>query len=170
VGEGHRRGGGRRRAAAACGGRALAGARPRAGARRAARTAARRLPRGHRDDAVLLRSQPDAERRRDAQAARACRMRYLVTGAAGFIGSHLTEALGADGHEVVAVDSFTDYYDPAQKEENAAAFEVSRLDLAEDELALDGFDGVFHLAGQPGVRSSFADFNGEFRRNILATP
>jgi len=96
-------------------------------------------------------------------------MRYLVTGAAGFIGSHLTEALGADGHEVVAVDSFTDYYDPAQKEENAAAFEVSRLDLAEDELALDGFDGVFHLAGQPGVRSSFADFNVYVRRNIVAT-
>ena len=79
-------------------------------------------------------------------------MRYLVTGAAGFIGSHLTEALLADGHEVVAVDSFTDYYDPAVKEENAAAFDVSRLDLAEDDLALDGFDGVFHLAGQPGVR------------------
>jgi len=96
-------------------------------------------------------------------------MRYLVTGAAGFIGSHLTEALVADGHEVVAVDSFTDYYDPAQKEENAAAFEVSRLDLAEDELALDGFDGVFHLAGQPGVRPSFADFDVYVRRNIVAS-
>jgi nucleoside-diphosphate-sugar epimerase len=96
-------------------------------------------------------------------------MRYVVTGAAGFIGSHLTEALLADGHEVVAVDSFTDYYEPALKEENAAGFDVSRLDLAEDELALDGFDGVFHLAGQPGVRSSFADFDVYVRRNIVAT-
>jgi nucleoside-diphosphate-sugar epimerase len=93
----------------------------------------------------------------------------VVTGAAGFIGSHLTEALIADGHDVVPVDSFTDYYDPARKEENAAAFDVSRLDLAEDELALDGFDGVFHLAGQPGVRSSFGEFDVYVRRNIVAT-
>jgi UDP-glucuronate 4-epimerase len=96
-------------------------------------------------------------------------MRYLVTGGAGFIGSHLVEALQAAGHEVVAVDSFTDYYDPALKEENAAAFDVSRLDLADDELALDGFDGVFHLAGQPGVRASFEDFDLYVRRNVLAT-
>jgi UDP-glucuronate 4-epimerase len=96
-------------------------------------------------------------------------MRYLVTGAAGFIGSHLTEALQAAGHEVVAVDCFTDYYDPALKEENAAPFEVSRLDLAADDLALDGFDGVFHLAGQPGVRSSFGEFDTYVRRNVIAT-
>ena len=51
-------------------------------------------------------------------------MRYVVTGAAGFIGSHLTEALLAGGDEVVAVDSFNDYYDPALKEENAAGFDV----------------------------------------------
>jgi UDP-glucuronate 4-epimerase len=96
-------------------------------------------------------------------------MRFVVTGAAGFIGSHLTEALLADGHDVVALDSFTDYYEPALKEENAAAFDVTRLDLAEDGLALDGVDGVFHLAGQPGVRASFADFDLYVRRNILAT-
>jgi nucleoside-diphosphate-sugar epimerase len=93
----------------------------------------------------------------------------MVTGAAGFIGSHLTEALLADGHEVVAIDCFTDYYDPALKEENARGFDVSRLDLAEDELALDGFDGVFHLAGQPGVRSFGAVFEDYVRRNLLAT-
>jgi nucleoside-diphosphate-sugar epimerase len=93
----------------------------------------------------------------------------VVTGAAGFIGSHLVEALQAGGHEVVAVDCFTDYYDPALKEENAAAFEVARLDLAEDVLALDGFDGVFHLAGQPGVRASFGDFDLYVRRNVRAT-
>jgi nucleoside-diphosphate-sugar epimerase len=93
----------------------------------------------------------------------------VVTGAAGFIGSHLVEALQAGGHEVVAVDCFTDYYDPALKEDNAAAFEVARLDLAEDVLALDGFDGVFHLAGQPGVRASFGDFDLYVRRNVRAT-
>jgi len=96
-------------------------------------------------------------------------MRYVVTGAAGFIGSHLAEALLAEGHEVVAVDCFTDYYDPALKEENVGGFEVSRLDLAEDELALDGFDGVFHLAGQPGVRSFGAAFDDYVRRNLLAS-
>jgi nucleoside-diphosphate-sugar epimerase len=96
-------------------------------------------------------------------------MRFVVTGGAGFIGSHLTEALLADGHEVVAVDCFTDYYDPELKEENARAFDVSRLDLADDELALDGFDGVFHLAGQPGVRSFGAVFDDYVRRNLLAS-
>jgi UDP-glucuronate 4-epimerase len=96
-------------------------------------------------------------------------MRYVVTGAAGFIGSHLTEALLADSHDVVAVDSFTDYYDTALKEENAREFDVSRLDLAAEELALDGFDGVFHLAGQPGVRSFGTVFDDYLRRNALAT-
>ena len=96
-------------------------------------------------------------------------MRFVVTGAAGFIGSHLTETLLARGDEVVAVDSFTDYYDSALKQENARAFDVSRLDLAGDELALDGFDGVFHLAGQPGVRSFGTVFEDYVRRNLLAT-
>jgi UDP-glucuronate 4-epimerase len=96
-------------------------------------------------------------------------MRFVVTGAAGFIGSHLTEALLARGDEVVAIDSFTDYYEPALKEDNASAFDVARLDLATDDLALDGFDGVFHLAGQPGVRSSFRAFDDYVRRNLLAT-
>ena len=96
-------------------------------------------------------------------------MRYVVTGAAGFIGSHLVEALQAEGHEPVAVDCFTDYYDPALKEDNAASFEVARLDLAEDDLSLDGFDGVFHLAGQPGVRSFGSVFDDYARRNLIAT-
>jgi nucleoside-diphosphate-sugar epimerase len=96
-------------------------------------------------------------------------MRYVVTGAAGFIGSHLADTLLEQGHDVVAVDCFTDYYDPALKEDNASGFDVSRLDLADDELALDGFDGIFHLAGQPGVRTSFVDFDAYAGRNLVAT-
>src|SRR5436305_10712383 len=96
-------------------------------------------------------------------------MRYLVTGAAGFIGSHLAEALAARGHDVGGVDCFTDYYDVALKEENARDRVVQRLDLAEEELELDGIDGVFHLAGQPGVRSFGADFEHYVRRNIVAS-
>src|SRR3954470_13980429 len=96
-------------------------------------------------------------------------MRYVVTGAAGFIGSHLAEALEAAGHEVVAVDCFTDYYDPELKEENARGRDVLRLDLAEEELELGGVDGVFHLAGQPGVRSFGRRFPDYLRRNVLAS-
>ncbi len=96
-------------------------------------------------------------------------MRYVVTGAAGFIGSHLAEALQAQGHEVVGVDCFTDYYDPALKEENAAGLDVLRLDLADEDLPLDGVDGVFHLAGQPGVRSFGDVFDEYVRRNLVAT-
>ena len=96
-------------------------------------------------------------------------MKYVVTGAAGFIGSHLTEALLTRGHDVRAVDCFTDYYDPALKEENAAGLDVVRLDLAEEDLDLTGVDGVFHLAGQPGVRSFGDVFEEYVRRNLLAS-
>ena len=96
--------------------------------------------------------------------------RFVVTGAAGFIGSHLAEALRARGDEVVPVDAFTDYYDPSLKEHNAAGLDVLRLDLAEETLDLAGVDGVFHLAGQPGVRTSWGgDFELYVRRNVVAT-
>jgi UDP-glucuronate 4-epimerase len=96
-------------------------------------------------------------------------MRYVVTGAAGFIGSHLAEALAAAGHEVVGVDCLTDYYDPAEKERNARGIDLLRLDLAHAELDLAGVDGVFHLAGQPGARSFGAVFPLYVERNVLAT-
>jgi nucleoside-diphosphate-sugar epimerase len=96
-------------------------------------------------------------------------MRYLVTGAAGFIGSHLLQALLEHGHDAVGWDAFTDYYDPALKEENARGLPVSRVDLEEDPLALDGLDGVFHLAGQPGVASFGGVFPIYLRRNVLAS-
>ena len=96
-------------------------------------------------------------------------MRYVVTGAAGFIGSRLLRALLARGHDAVGWDSFTDYYDPALKEQNAAELPVTRLDLADDPLELAGVGGVFHLAGQPGVRSFGSAFPIYVRQNVLAT-
>jgi nucleoside-diphosphate-sugar epimerase len=96
-------------------------------------------------------------------------MRYAITGAAGFIGSHLGESLVACGHEVVGLDSFTDYYDPALKEENARGLDVRRVDLAADPLDFSGLDAVFHLAGQPGARSFGEVFPDYLRRNLLAT-
>jgi nucleoside-diphosphate-sugar epimerase len=96
-------------------------------------------------------------------------MRYVVTGAAGFIGSYLAQALLAEGHDVAGVDCFTDYYDPAEKEENARGLDMRRVDLAEESLDLGGVDGVFHLAAQAGVRSFGEVFPLYVRRNLIAT-
>jgi UDP-glucuronate 4-epimerase len=96
-------------------------------------------------------------------------MRYVVTGAAGFIGSQLAQALVEDGHDVVGVDCFTDYYDRTEKEENARGLDVRRLDLAAEALDLAGVDGVFHLAAQAGVRSFGDVFPLYVRRNLIAT-
>ena len=101
-------------------------------------------------------------------------MRYVVTGAAGFIGSHLAEALQAARHEVVGIDAFTDFYDPAIKERNAQlliqqGLDLRRLDLAADELDFTGIDGVFHLAAQPGVKSFGDVFPLYVRQNVLAS-
>jgi nucleoside-diphosphate-sugar epimerase len=96
-------------------------------------------------------------------------MRYLVTGAAGFIGSRLLRTLLERGHEATGWDAFTDYYDPELKEENARGLPVERVDLVEDELALADLDGVFHLAGQPGVASFGGVFPVYVRQNVLAS-
>lgn len=105
-------------------------------------------------------------------------MKYVVTGAAGFIGRHVCSELLQDGHEVVGVDAFTDYYDPSVKRANAAWLERYdryrgvELDLvtgAVDEL-FDGAAAIIHLAGQPGVRLSWADgFQRYVERNITAS-
>ena len=99
-------------------------------------------------------------------------MRYLVTGAAGFIGSHLAQALLERGDDVVGLDSFTDYYDPRRKRENAQGLDVVERDILDTDLdeLLAGADGVFHLAGQPGVRASFGPgFEHYVTRNVHAS-
>jgi len=96
-------------------------------------------------------------------------MRYVVTGAAGFIGSQLLRTLLERGHDAVGWDAFTDYYDPALKEENARELPVERVDVAHDAIDLEGVDGVFHLAGQPGVSSFGEVFPVYVRQNVIAS-
>src|ERR1700736_1983682 len=104
-------------------------------------------------------------------------MKTVVTGAAGFMGSHLTERLLADGHEVLGIDSFTDYYRRARKEQNLEVarnhrnFSFEELDLVNADLtsALEGADVVYHLAGQPGVgRGGGHQFDRYSRDTIIA--
>jgi len=96
-------------------------------------------------------------------------MRSVVTGAAGFIGSRLLETLLERGHEAVGWDAYTDYYDPALKEENARYLPIERVDLVEDPIGLEGVDGVYHLAGQPGVSSFGSVFPVYVRQNVIAS-
>jgi UDP-glucuronate 4-epimerase len=105
-------------------------------------------------------------------------MHFVVTGAAGFIGSTVASILLREGHQVLGIDNLNGYYDPAIKKRRVAtiaaneSFKIMAIDLRK---AVDGIDwapvdAVIHLAGQPGVRSSWtADFSGYARDNILAT-
>jgi nucleoside-diphosphate-sugar epimerase len=101
----------------------------------------------------------------------------MVTGAAGFIGSHLAESLARQGHEVVGLDALTDYYAVEQKRANAAAVEAAgvrfvQADLRSADLAglLRGTDAVLHQAAQPGVRASWDDRFAEYTtHNVLGT-
>ncbi|MEU9389987.1 NAD-dependent epimerase/dehydratase family protein [Streptomyces sp. NPDC048324] len=105
-------------------------------------------------------------------------MRAVVTGAAGFIGSHLCEHLLSRGDEVLGIDALTDFYDPACKRRNIAmlrdraGFAFRQADLLD--LRLEPLfartEAVYHLAGQPGVRGSWgAEFALYLERNALVT-
>ncbi|HWL91144.1 MAG TPA: NAD-dependent epimerase/dehydratase family protein [Actinomycetota bacterium] len=101
----------------------------------------------------------------------------LVTGAAGFVGSHLVERLVGAGAAVRAVDSLTAYYSVEQKRRTLDALRqlsgcaVIEADLRTSDLAhlVDGADLVFHQAGQPGVRASWQGFGDYLGHNVLAT-
>jgi nucleoside-diphosphate-sugar epimerase len=105
-------------------------------------------------------------------------MSVLITGVAGFIGSHLAERLLASGQSVVGTDGFTTYYDPALKRRNieamagAEGFSLVEGNLRDLELSdlLADVDVVYHLAGQPGVRRSWGrEFEIYLNENLLAT-
>jgi UDP-glucose 4-epimerase len=105
-------------------------------------------------------------------------MRAVVTGAAGFIGSHVAESLIRDGHEVVGIDCFTDFYPRPAKEENLRGLlQSDRFSLVEARLQdadlgrwLDGAACVYHLAAQAGVRASWGrEFAAYTDHNVLAT-
>ena len=105
-------------------------------------------------------------------------MKALVTGAAGFIGSHLTAALLDGGAQVVGIDCFTDYYARSLKEANLAEnrlrdrfrFAETRIQDADLAALLDGVTHIFHLAAQAGVRKSWGqDFRVYTDNNIDAT-
>jgi nucleoside-diphosphate-sugar epimerase len=105
-------------------------------------------------------------------------VKVVVTGAAGFIGSQLVERLLGEGHEVVGIDAFVDYYPRETKEQNLAParehasfrFVEGRLQEMDLEPLLDGAAQVYHLAAQAGVRASWGrDFAVYTDHNVLAT-
>ena len=107
-------------------------------------------------------------------------MKVLVTGAAGFIGFHVSRALLARGDEVVGVDNLNAYYDVRLKDARldilrpAPNFRFVRIDLADREpvaelFAAEGFQRVVHLAAQPGVRNSIAHPFPYIENNVLGT-
>jgi UDP-glucuronate 4-epimerase len=105
-------------------------------------------------------------------------MKAIVTGVAGFIGSHLAERLVSEGWDVIGVDCLTPYYEREQKASNLAAVQESTggidlrtVDLRADDLddLVHGADAIFHQAGQPGVRASWDDFDDYVSHNVIAT-
>src|SRR5438270_11680063 len=105
-------------------------------------------------------------------------MRILVTGGAGFIGSHLVEKLLAVGHEVVVLDDFNDFYDPRIKHANIAGFakdvSVCHVDLRESDSVRAMFhrekvDAIAHLAARAGVRPSIQQPQLYYDTNVIGT-
>ena len=105
-------------------------------------------------------------------------MRILITGGAGFIGSHLAEKLLAAEHEVVILDDFNDFYDPQIKHANIAGFAkdvtVCHVDLRESDwvrtlLGRQKIDAIVHLAARAGVRPSIQSPRLYYDTNVIGT-
>ena len=106
--------------------------------------------------------------------------RYLVTGAAGFIGSHVSEMLVDSGAEVIGIDNFDAFYARDVKERNlvgllksarsgGGTFRFIEADVARDAMPLDGVAAIIHLAAKPGVRPSLEDPASYMEANVTAT-
>jgi nucleoside-diphosphate-sugar epimerase len=103
-------------------------------------------------------------------------MKILVTGAAGFIGSHTAERLAVLGHEVLGLDNFSPYYDIALKRINSTELAKKGIEVLEADLRTDplqsllpnDLDIIFHFAAHPGISAS-STFDDYFSNNILAT-
>ncbi len=107
-------------------------------------------------------------------------MKILVTGGAGFIGSHLCERLVHEGHQVVALDNFDPYYDPAIKQRNldrllqVKHFTLVKGDIRDSKLIHQVFEQekvelIYHLAAKAGVRPSISDPSGYMDVNVMGT-
>jgi len=101
--------------------------------------------------------------------------KVLVTGAAGFIGSHVSDALIGLGHAVTGVDNFDPFYARDVKERNLSGlvklpgFRFVEADLARDPIPMEGVEAVIHLAAKPGVRPSLDDPGAYMEANVTAT-
>ena len=102
-------------------------------------------------------------------------MKIVVTGAAGALGSHVAEAFKKDGHDVVGIDVFTDYYSPKIKEITEADLAKAGISILRKNLATDDVEGVladasvmFHFAAQPGISAS-TPFEKYVENNVTAT-
>jgi len=105
-------------------------------------------------------------------------MHYLITGGAGFIGSHISEKMLKDGHQVTIIDDFNTYYDPAIKHANIAGIrsdvklveaDIRNAIAIERTFATGKFDHIFHIAARAGVRPSIKDPKLYFTTNIDGT-
>jgi UDP-glucuronate 4-epimerase len=105
-------------------------------------------------------------------------MRYLITGACGFIGTNLCASLLENGHSVLGIDALTENYSRSRKEANLKSlqsfdsFDFKEVDLMSKNILpiLDGIDGIFHLAGHPSVHNSWGtDFQLYAERNLVLT-
>jgi UDP-glucuronate 4-epimerase len=104
-------------------------------------------------------------------------VRVVITGVAGFVGSHLAERMVGDGHDVVGIDAFIDYYPRSMKEANLSAvrrgprFTFHELDLrtADLQAVVEGADAIIHLAAMPGLAQSWVDVDTYVACNLIAT-